>query len=48
MNYGYSAKETIDHLRKTRSSLVLCNKDYVEWLLAKDLEVSKESEEPNA
>ncbi|MEI7443063.1 MAG: dual specificity protein phosphatase family protein [Actinomycetes bacterium] len=43
MNYGYCAKETIDHLRKTRSSLVLCNKDYVDWLLAKDSKLVTES-----
>ncbi|NBU32264.1 MAG: hypothetical protein EBS36_03730 [Actinobacteria bacterium] len=47
MNYGYSAQETIDHLRQTRSPLVLCNKDYVQWLLAKDVETSNKSEHTN-
>jgi hypothetical protein len=38
MSRGYSARETIDHLREVRSRLVLCNKDYEAWLLEKDLE----------
>jgi len=46
MRYGYSAEETIAHLRETRSELVLCNKDYVDWLLEKDKE-KKEKEEEN-
>lgn len=42
MSRGYSARETIDHLREVRSTLVLCNKDYEAWLLEKDLEKEKE------
>jgi hypothetical protein len=45
MRYGYSAEETIAHLREKRSTLVLCNKDYEKWLLEKDKEKKEKEKE---
>ena len=47
MNYGYTAADTIEHLRQVRSPLVLCNKDYVEWLLAQDIPAETEEKVQN-
>lgn len=41
MSRGYSALETINHLRKTRSTLVLCNKEYENWLIEKEKEMTE-------
>ena len=45
MRYGYSAEETIAHLREKRSKLVLCNKDYEKWLLDKEMETKEKEKE---
>lgn len=45
MELGYPAKETIKHLRELRSPLVLCNKDYEQWLLERDEKLSQSADE---
>jgi protein-tyrosine phosphatase len=35
---GWSPREAIDLIRSRRSSLALCNDDFVQWLLAVDVQ----------
>lgn len=45
MELGFPAKETIKHLRELRSPLVLCNKDYEQWLLERDEKLRHSADE---
>lgn len=44
MNLGYTADDAIAHLRKTRSTLVLCNKEFEAWLRQKERERENNTE----